>query len=134
MAEAGQRVDAVTLAWEVQRASRAYGAGPGTSPLLEAVEASYEDPDHLGRLVAGDRLQRVADAGARALRIASDNPGVTVPDLIGTGRLVAGAVRSAAESVAGPMECEPRSRAPMAINAAAPTASAPASLTGPVAG
>ncbi len=134
MAETGQRVDAVTLAWEVQRASRAYGAGPGTSPLLEAVETSYEDPDHLGRLVAGDRLQRVADAGARALRIASDNPGVTVPDLIGTGRLVASAVRSAAESVAGPMECEPQGRAPMEINAAAPAASAPASVTGPVAG
>ena len=102
LADRGEPVDVVTVAWQVQHASRRLGAGPRLTSLTRAVEASIaEDPTYLGGLVAADLLRRIADAAARALTAATRNPGVDVRDLFETGRLLTGSLRGAAAGLSG---------------------------------
>lgn len=100
LVDRGDPVDVVTLAWEVQHASRRAGPGPDTATLLRAVDAAAaDDPGYLGRLVAGDLVRRTADTAAQALSAAAANPGVDVRDLFETGRLHTGSVRAAATAL-----------------------------------
>ncbi len=97
LVERGDPVDVVTVAWQVQHASRRLGPGPDPEVLVRAVEAAIpEDPGYLARLVAGDLVRRTADSAARALATAAANPGIDVRDLFETGRLLAASVRAAA--------------------------------------
>ena len=97
LVERGEPADVVTVAWEIQRASRKLGAGPDTDTLVRAVDAAVaDDPGYLGRLVASDLVRRTADSAASALATAATNPGVDIRDLFDTGRLLAGSVRLAA--------------------------------------
>jgi len=95
LVNSGEPVDVVTVAWEMQRASRRLGCGPDT--LVRGVEVAVaDDPGYLGRLVASDLVRRTADSAAGALLTATANPGVDVRDLFDTGRLLTGSVRLAA--------------------------------------
>lgn len=97
LVERGDAVDAVTVAWQVQHGSRQLGPGPEPVDLIRAVEAAAtDDPRFYSRPVATDILRRTADSGARSLQAAAGNPGIDVPDLFETGRLVTATVRSAA--------------------------------------
>lgn len=101
LAESGQPVDVVTVAWELRRASRRMGHGPDLAELRHAVDdAAGTDHAFLGRRVAADHLRICADRGAGALRASAANPGLDLVDVIGTGRIVAAAVRDAAEALA----------------------------------
>jgi len=97
LVERGEPVDVVTVAWEIQRASRGRGPGPDCSTLARAVDAAFAaDPGYLGRVVAGHLVRRTADSAARCLRAAAANPGVDLRDLFETGRLLTQTVRLAA--------------------------------------
>jgi replicative DNA helicase len=93
----GKPVDAVTVAWQVQHSSRQLGPGPDPGDLIRAVDAAaVDDPRYYSRPVAADIVRRTADSAARTLQAAADNPGIDVPDLFETARLVTASVRSAA--------------------------------------
>lgn len=100
MAELGQPIDVVTVAWEVHRTSARLGPGPGTRTLREAADLSVtDDPRSLGRVVACDHLRVTADHAADALRTAASSPGLELVDVLHTGRLLAAAVRETAGAI-----------------------------------
>jgi replicative DNA helicase len=97
LADLGQHIDLITVAWEVRRTSPRLGAGPGLRELRRAVEGAVaDDPVYLGRIVAGDRLRRIADRAADGLHTSAANPGIDVRDLLNSGRLATAALRHAA--------------------------------------
>jgi hypothetical protein len=109
LAELGEPVDVVTVAWEVHRASSRLGPGPGTRELRDAVEsAACADPAHLARAVAADHLRITADRAAHALRAAAGNPGVDLTDVLATGHLLTSALRERA----GALPAAPRDEVP----------------------
>lgn len=133
LVEHGAPVDVVTVAWQVQHASRRLGPGPEPAILARAVDAdAHEDPGHLGSLVAGDLVRRTADSAARALTAAAANPGIDVRDLFETGRLLSGSVRAAAAALPGPGEGQAAHRDLQAVRSRPVPVTAPA-LVGPVA-
>ena len=80
LSELGHPVDAVTVAWATRRLSHHDQPSPDLPVLLEAVDGGrFAVPDHAAQLFAG-----------------SLNPGVLVPDLVDTGRLITTALRQAA--------------------------------------
>jgi replicative DNA helicase len=100
LAELGEPVDVVTVAWEVHRASSRLGPGPGTRELRDAVEsAACTYPSHLARAVAADHVRITADRAAHALRAAAGNPGVDLTDVLATGHLLTSALRESAEAL-----------------------------------
>jgi len=97
LSEAHQRVDVVTVAWEVTRTSRAHGLGPLPTVLRAAVDASsIRDPAHALGAVAADQLRATATRAADALRADAAHPGLDLCDLFGTTRLLTDTVRVAA--------------------------------------
>jgi hypothetical protein len=97
LSELGHPVDAVTVAWATRRLSHHDQPSPDLRVLLEAVDGGrFAVPDHAARLVAADQMQRIAENGSQQLLAGSQNPGVLVPDLVDTGRLVTAALRQAA--------------------------------------
>ena len=97
-AELGEALDVVSVCWDVQRASRADGPGPGLAAVRQAVETScWEDADYLGRQVAANLLRRAAINAADSIRAAAANPGLTVPDLLHTVEVMLQAIEWAAE-------------------------------------
>ena len=134
LVERDEPVDLVTVAWEIQRASRRRGPGPDWQTLARAVDAAAtDDPGYVGRTVAGDLVRRTADAAARSLHAAAANPGVDVRDLFESGRLLtqtvclaaAGLPERASDSVPGRHLQAVRSQHAF---------TRPAALAGPVAG
>lgn len=102
LVDRGHPVDVVTVAWQMQRASRREGTGPDLAALVRGVEeAAVDDPRFYSRPVAADLLRRTADSGARALHAAAANPGIDVPHLCETAHLVTASVRSAAAGLRG---------------------------------
>lgn len=100
LAELGEPVDVVTVAWEVHRASSRLGSGPGTRELRDAVESAVcADPAHLARAVAADHVRITADRAAHALRAAAGNPGVDLTDVLATGHLLTSALRESAQAL-----------------------------------
>lgn len=100
LADRGMPVDVVTVAWQVQHGSRQLGPGPEPATLVRDVaEAAIDDPRYYSRPVAADLVRRTADSAARALQAAADNPGIDVPDLFETARLVTASVRTAASGL-----------------------------------
>jgi replicative DNA helicase len=102
-AEAGQSLDVVSVAWEVTRASRALGAGPGSEAIHAAAEAAcLQDADHLGRQVAGFLLERAAASAAASIRSAANHPGLALPDVVHTANLMIDVVELAAAPFSSP--------------------------------
>lgn len=134
LVERGEPVDLVTVAWEVQRASRRRGPGPDSSTLAGAVDAAAaDDPGYVGRTVAGDLLRRTADSAARSLYAAAANPGIDVGDLFETGRLLTQTVRLAAVGMPERGTDSPLSRHLQAVRSQHAFRRS-AALAGPVAG
>jgi len=99
-AELGESLDVVSVCWDVQRASRVEGPGPGLVAVRGAVEAScWEDPDYLGRRVAANLLRRAAENAAASIRTAAANPGLTVHDVLATVEVMLDAIEWAAETL-----------------------------------
>jgi len=97
LSELGHPVDAVTVAWATRRLSHHDQPSPDLRVLLEAVDGGrFAVPDHAARLVAADQMRRIAESGSQQLFAGSLNPGVLVPDLVDTGRLITTALRQAA--------------------------------------
>lgn len=93
-------IDAVTVAWQVQHGSRQLGPGPDVADLVRAVnEAVVDDPTFHSRPVAADLVRRTADSAARTLQAAADNPGIDIPDLFETARMVTAGVRASASGI-----------------------------------
>ena len=67
--------------------------------VRDVAEAAIDDPRYYSRPVAADLVRRTADSAARALQAAADNPGIDVPDLFETARLVTASVRTAASGL-----------------------------------
>jgi replicative DNA helicase len=134
LVERGEPADLVTVAWEVQRASRRRGPGPDWSTLARAVDAAAtDDLGYVGRTVAGDLVRRTADSAARSLQAAAANPGVDVRDLVETGRLLTQTVCLAAAGLPERADDSVHGRHLQAVRSQ-PAFTHPATLTGPVAG
>jgi hypothetical protein len=100
LAELGEPVDVITVAWEVHRASSRLGPGPGTRELRDAVESvACTDPAHVARTVAGDHVRITADRASHALRAAAGNPGVDLTDVLATGHLLTSALQECAQAL-----------------------------------
>jgi replicative DNA helicase len=105
-------VDPVTVAWELNRASRLRGPGPQPQVLLAAVESALTvDPLRAAALVSADLTQRTAAAATQSLQVAADNPGVTVPDLVHTARVWMAATLAASRGLSAHVA----DRAPMGV-------------------
>lgn len=134
LVERGQAVDVVTVAWQVQQASRQEGPGPDLAALVRDVEAAAtDDPRFYSRPVAADRLRRTADSGARTLHAAAVNPGIDIPDLFETAHLVTATVRSAASGLREGVG-EATSGRHLAAVRLQPRATQTVAVSGPVAG
>jgi hypothetical protein len=97
LAELGQPVDLVTVAGAVARLSHHGQASPTLRELRDVVGAArFTSPRDAERHVWIDQMRRIADHGADQLRLGANNPGLQVPDLVDTGRLVTTALREAA--------------------------------------
>ena len=93
----GQRVDEITVAWELHRMSAVNGPGPTVDELRQTVaDASSIDVHFAARMVAGDQLRLAADQAAQALCVDAANPGLDVRDLLETTGLLTAALRSTA--------------------------------------
>ena len=98
--EALTPVDAITVAWQCQRASNRSEQGPEPLDLVRAVDdALSADPAHRARRVAEIIVRRSADSSARLLETAADNPGLDVPDMYETARVATRALRSVAPAL-----------------------------------
>jgi replicative DNA helicase len=98
----GRSVDPVTVPWEVQRAALVQGPGPEYGDFTAAVEAALvTDPSHALATVSADLLRRTADAAAHSLETGASNPGLTVPDLLHTGRVLLAATETAGRGLSG---------------------------------
>ena len=137
MAELGQPIDVITVAWEVHRTSARLGPGPGTRTLRDAADLSVtDDPRYLGRVVACDHLRVTADHAADALRTAATSPGVDLVDVFHTGHLVAAALRETASAISPSHTDGPAGRRLAAVRdpAMSRAAETPVGVLGPVAG
>ena len=95
-------VDAVTVAWQIQRSTRRLGRGPDPADLVRAVDSSVSiDPSFCSRRVAENVVRRTADSSARLLKSAADNPGLEVPELYETARVGTAALLGTAGSLDG---------------------------------
>lgn len=134
LVDRGKQVDVVTVAWQVQHSSRQLGPGPEPATLVRDVAAAaVDDPRYYSRPVAADIVRRTADSAARALQAAADNPGIDVPDLFETARLVTASVRSAASGLPDRANGVTPARHLTAVRAE-PAPDRVAELSGPVAG
>ncbi|WP_019873202.1 DnaB-like helicase N-terminal domain-containing protein [Sporichthya polymorpha] len=99
----GRRIDAVTVFWETQRASRAAGRGPDPAAGVAAVErARTADPDYWARVVSADHLRLAADRAADSLRTAAANPGLDLAQVFSTGHILTQALSTAARPLEPP--------------------------------
>jgi replicative DNA helicase len=134
LVERGQPIDVVTVAWQMQQASRQSGPGPDLVTFVRDVDAAtVDDPRFYSRPVAADLVRRTADSAARALTAAAANPGIDVPDLFETARLLTATVRSAASGLPD-RSTEAAPARHLAAVRAEPTPVRSAALSGPVAG
>ena len=134
LVDRGKPVDVVTVAWQVQHGSRQSGPGPDLAALVRDVDAAtVDDPPFYSRPVAADLVRRTADSAARALTAAAANPGLDVPDLFETARLLTATVRTAASGLPE-RSTEVASGRHLAAVRAEPTPVRSAALAGPVAG
>lgn len=107
--DTGRRVDEVTVAWELHRASGVHGPGPSIQALRQQVaDASILDVGIASRVVAGDQLRLAAERAAQALRIDAANPGLDVRDLLGTVGPLTAALRSTAAHLEPILRAAPR--------------------------
>ena len=98
----GSSVDPVTVLWEVQRAALVRGPGPEHRDFTTSVEAALvTDPSYALATVSADLLRRTADGVAHSLEIGASNPGLTVPDLLHTGRVLLAATETAGRGLSG---------------------------------
>jgi hypothetical protein len=98
----GASVDPVTVLWEVQRAAQVWGPGPDHPDFAASVEAALvTDPSHALATVTADLFRRTADAAAHSLEVGASNPGLTVPDLLDTGRVLLAATETAGRGLSG---------------------------------
>ena len=103
LSERRQPVDAMTVAWQVQRATALHGAGPDPVVLSKAVDAALsDDPNFLSRRVAADLVRRTADGAAKAMEQAAGNLGLDVPEVLESARLVCEGVLAAAVGLQPP--------------------------------
>ena len=101
--EAVAPVDAITVAWQCQRASHRSEGGPEPLDLVRAVDdALSADPAHCARRVAEVIVRRGAESSARLLEAAANNPGLGVPDMYESARLATLALRSVATALEDP--------------------------------
>lgn len=100
LAELGQHVDIVTVAWATRAHSHHEQCIPGLSELRAAVDDGWSRQlDPAIQAVAGDQVRHLADAGAAQLVAGSANPGVLVTDLVDTGHLLTAALRRTAAAM-----------------------------------
>lgn len=94
VAELGQRVDVLTVAWTAHARCR-HVALPSLRDLRTAADTAWLSyPPDVIRTVAVDQARRLADNGAAYLGAASQNPTVTIGDLLDAGHTVTTALRS----------------------------------------
>ncbi|WP_028050504.1 DnaB-like helicase N-terminal domain-containing protein [Cellulomonas sp. URHD0024] len=97
MAELGQRIDAVTIAWAVRSHAQHGPALPSTRELQDAIDSGWHQQLYpCAAAVAGDQVRHLADTGAAQLFAAARNPGVLIGDLVDTGHLLTDALRRTA--------------------------------------
>lgn len=102
LAELGQRVDLVTVAWAAHAHAHHGPALPSLDDLRDAVERGRcAHPPQVLRLVAADQVRQIADVGAAHLRAAAANPAVLVGDLVDAGHAVTETLRTVAAALPG---------------------------------
>ncbi|NUU15834.1 hypothetical protein HP550_01035 [Cellulomonas humilata] len=105
LADLGQHVDLVTVAWEARKHAQHGPALPGLNELRAAVDDGWHTQVHSAeRSVAGDQIRHLADTGADQLLAGAANPGVLVTDLVDTGHLIADALRRTATGLSRPVD------------------------------
>ncbi|MBA3743178.1 DnaB-like helicase N-terminal domain-containing protein [Sporichthya sp.] len=125
----GRPLDAVTVFWETQRSARTAGLGPDPASGTALIERNIAtQPGHVARLVAGDHLRLAADHAAASLHTAAANPGLDLAEVLGTGHILAEALRAGSR----PLDTESVDLARLATVHALP--SAHVHRAGPVAG
>jgi hypothetical protein len=94
LAERGQAVDVVTVAWEARRLAHHGVEPPGLRELRQAVDDGWLTlPRAAAHVVAGDQLRHLAEAGAHQLLTGAENPALIIDELVDTGHLVTAALR-----------------------------------------
>ncbi|WP_156388125.1 DnaB-like helicase N-terminal domain-containing protein [Cellulomonas sp. Root137] len=100
LAELGQHVDIVTVAWATRAHTHHEPALPGLSELRAAVDDGWSKQLRPAiQAVAGDQVRHLADAGAAQLLAGATNPGVLITDLVDTGHLLTTALRRTAAAL-----------------------------------
>lgn len=110
LAELGQHLDLVRVAWALRGHAHHQPALPGLHELHTAVETGWRAQLAPAiQAVAGDQVRQLADAGAAQLVAGAANPGVVIADLVDTGHLVTAALRRTATAIPIPLDRTPRS-------------------------
>ncbi|WP_315092759.1 DnaB-like helicase N-terminal domain-containing protein [uncultured Cellulomonas sp.] len=104
LAELGQHIDIVTVAWATRAHAHAHAHHqpglPGLSQLRAAVDDGWSRQLRPAiQAVAGDQVRHLADAGAAQLVAGATNPGVLITDLVDTGHLLTSALRRTAAAL-----------------------------------
>lgn len=109
LAELGQPVDLVTVAWTARQHAQHGPELPSLDELRQAVDSGwYTFPAVAAGVVAADQARHLADTGAHQLHQAAANPGVQIGDLVDTGHTITDALRRTAAAL--PIAHEPARR------------------------
>jgi len=100
LAERGEPIDIVTVAWQQQHDREHHGPGPAIEDLADLVAlAPPGSPTYLTDRLATVAARRIAADAAEQLRSLAYRPGLDVQDLLFTARLHAMSVRDAIDSI-----------------------------------
>jgi replicative DNA helicase len=100
LAERGEPIDIVTVAWQQQHDRELHGPGPTIEDLAGLVAlAPPGSPTYLTDRLAVLAARRIANDAAEQLRSLAYRPGLDVEDLLFTARLHAMSVRDAIDSI-----------------------------------
>ena len=113
MAELGQRIDAVTVAWTAHSHAQHGPTLPSPKEIRAAIDSGWHRQLRpCATAVAGDQVRHLADTGAAHLFAAAQNPGVLISDLVDTGHLITDALRQTASVLPTLVALDPRAATP----------------------